>query len=123
MGCIILLLHIERKYRQNGKEGKKALKTDKKYNNEIEIAKFVCDELNKFSTPAYKLAVAENTKVYSAGLNSLLSFDENAIKAEIATAKAMSKATEEEKETRKLAIEIAKKKMSSYKTIKKYFEC
>ncbi len=104
-----------------GKEGKKSLKEDIKYNNEIEIAQFVCDELNKFSTPAYKLAVAENTKVYSAGLNSLLSLDENAIKAEIATAKAMSKATEEEKETRKLAVEIAKKKMSSFKEIKKHF--
>lgn len=104
-----------------GKEGKKALKEDIKYNNEIEIAQFVCDELNKFSTPAYKLAVAENTKVYSAGLNSLLSLDEDAIKAEIVQAKAMSKATEEEKETRKLAIEIAKKKMSSFKEIKKHF--
>ena len=104
-----------------GKEGKKALKEDIKYNNEIEIAQFVCDELNKFSTPAYKLAVAENTKVYSAGLNSLLSLDEDAIKAEIAQAKSMSKATEEEKETRKLAIEIAKKKMSSFKEIKKHF--
>ena len=104
-----------------GKEGKKALKEDIKYNNEIEIAQFVCDELNKFSTPAYKLAVAENTKVYSAGLNSLLSLDEDAIKAEIAQAKSMSKATEEEKETRKLAIEIAKKKMSSFKETKKHF--
>ena len=112
---------VIKKKEYKGKEGKKALKEDIKYNNEIEIAKFVCDELNKFSTPAYKLAVAENIKVYSAGLNSLLSFDENAIKAEIATAKAMSKATEEEKETRKLAIEIAKKKMSSFKEIKKHF--
>ncbi|MBQ6935163.1 MAG: MFS transporter, partial [Clostridia bacterium] len=104
-----------------GKEGKKALKEDIKYNNEIEIAHFVCDELNKFSTPAYKLAVEENSKVYSAGLNSLLSLEKNVIKAEIATARAMPKTTQEEKETRKLAIEIAKKKMSSYKTIKKYF--
>ena len=112
---------VIKKKEYKGKEGKKALKEDIKYNNEIEIAKFVCDELNKFSTPAYKLAVAENIKVYSAGLNSLLSFDENAIKAEIATAKAMSKATEEEKETRKLAIEIAKKKMSSFKEIEKHF--
>ena len=104
-----------------GKEGKKALKADKKYNDEIEIAKFVCDELNKFSTPAYKLAFEENNKVYSAGINSLLSFDKAAIKAEIAAAKAMSKATKEEKETRTLAIEIAKKKLSSYNAIKKYF--
>ena len=104
-----------------GKEGKKALKEDIKYNNEIEIAKFVCDELNKFSTPAYQLAVTENNKVYSAGLNSLLNFDKEAIITEIKTAKAMSKATEQEKETRKLAIEIAKKKMSSFKEIKKHF--
>ncbi len=103
------------------KEAKKAYKANVKFNDEIEIAQFVCDELNKFSTPAYKLAVTENTKVYSAGLNSLLSFDEDAIKAEISTARAMPKTTQEEKETRKLAIEIAKKKMSSYKTIKKYF--
>lgn len=112
---------VIKKKEYKGKEGKKALKEDIKYNNEIEIAKFVCDELNKFSTPAYKLAVAENTKVYSAGLNSLLSLDEDAIKAEIELAKSMSKATEEEKETRKLAIEIAKKKMSSFKEIKKHF--
>ena len=104
-----------------GKEGKKALKADKKYNDEIKIAKFVCDELNKFSTPAYKLAFEENNKVYSAGINSLLNFDKAAIKAEIAAAKAMSKATKEEKETRTLAIEIAKKKLSSYNAIKKYF--
>ena len=104
-----------------GKEGKKAYKTDIKYNDEIEIAQFVCDELNKFSTPAYKLAIAENTKVYSAGINSLLSFDKSTIKSEIALAKAMPKSTDEEKETRKLAIEIAKKKLASYKAINKYF--
>ena len=104
-----------------GKEGKKALKEDLKFNNEIEIAQFVCDELNKFSTPAYKLAIAENNKVYSAGINSLLSFDKATIKAEISAAKALPKTNNEEKETRKLAIEIAKKKMSSYKEIKKHF--
>ncbi|MBR3789636.1 MAG: MFS transporter [Clostridia bacterium] len=103
------------------KEAKKAYRANVKFNDEIEIAQFVCDELNKFSTPAYKLAVEENSKVYSAGLNSLLSFDKDAIKAEIATARAMPKTTQEEKETRKLAVEIAKKKMSSYKTTKKYF--
>ncbi len=104
-----------------GKDGKKALKEDIKYNNEIEIAKFVCDELNKFSTPAYKLAVAENNKVHSAGLNSLLSLDKNTIKSEISSAKALPKSNEEEKEIRKLALEIAKQKMSSYKAIKKHF--
>lgn len=104
-----------------GKEGKKALKADKKYNDEIEIAKFVCDELNKFSTPAYKLALAENNKVYSAGLNSLLSLNESDVKSEIASAKALPKTNDQEKETRNLAIEIAKKKLASCKAIKKHF--
>ena len=104
-----------------GKEGKKAYKEAVKFNDEIEIAQFVCDELNKFSTPAYKLALAENTKVYSAGLNSLLNLDKATIKSEIAAAKSLPKTSEEEKETRKLAIEIAKKKMSSYKAISKHF--
>ena len=104
-----------------GKEGKKAYKEAVKFNDEIEIAQFVCDELNKFSTPAYKLALAENTKVYSAGLNSLLNLDKSTIKSEIAAAKSLPKTSEEEKETRKLAIEIAKKKMSSYKAISKHF--
>lgn len=104
-----------------GKEGKKAYKEAVKFNDEIDIAQFVCDELNKFSTPAYKLALAENTKVYSAGLNSLLSLDKATIKSEIAAAKSLPKTSEEEKETRKLAIEIAKKKMASYKAISKHF--
>lgn len=103
------------------KAAKKAYKEDIKFNNEIEIAEFVCDELNKFSTPAYKLALNENNKVYSAGINSLLNFDKSAIKEEIKTAKAMPKTTAEEKETRKLAVEIAQKKMSSCKAIEKYF--
>ena len=81
----------------------------------------MCDELNKFSTPAYKLALAENNKVYSAGINSLLSLDKFAIKKEILIAKAMPKSTKEEKEARKLAIEIANKKMASFKAIKKHF--
>ncbi|MBR6552143.1 MAG: MFS transporter [Clostridia bacterium] len=104
-----------------GKDGKKALKADRKYNDEIEIAQFVCDELNKFSTPAYKLAVEENSKVYSAGLSSLLSLDETSIKTEISSAKALPKTNKEEKETRKLALEIARQKMSSCKAIKKHF--
>ena len=37
------------------------------------------------------------------------------------SAKALPKTNNEEKETRKLAIEIAQKKLSSYKTIKKHF--
>ena len=103
------------------KAAKKAYLADKEYNDEIEIAKFVCEELDKFSTPVVQLQVKENMKVYAAGLDALLNADISLINEEIAIAKAMVKSTKEEKEIRKTAIEIAKSKKSSYKAVKKYF--
>ncbi len=100
------------------KKEKKALK---EYNDEIEIAKFVCEELDKFSTPAVQLQVRENEKVYAAGLDALLNADITLINQEIAIAKAMPRSTKEEKAIRKTAIEIAKNKKASYKAVKKYF--
>ncbi len=103
------------------KAAKKAYLADKDFNDEIEIGKFVCEELDKFSTPAGQLQVKENMKVYSAGLDALLNADISLINQEIAIAKAMPKSTKEEKEIRKTAIEIAKSKKASYKAVKKYF--
>ena len=103
------------------KAAKKAYLADKEFNDEIEIGKFVCKELEKFSTSAGQLQVKENMKVYAAGLDALLNADISLINQEIAIAKAMPKTTKEEKEIRKTAIEIAKNKKSSYKAVKKYF--
>ena len=103
------------------KAAKKAYLADKEFNDEIEIGKFVCEELDKFSTPVGQLQVKENMKVYAAGLDALLNADISLINQEIAIAKAMPKSTKEEKEIRKTAIEIAKSKKSSYKAVKKYF--
>ena len=103
------------------KAAKKVYLADKNFNEEIEISKFVCEELDKFSTPAVQLQVRENERVYKAGLDALLNADIALINQEIAVAKGMSKATKEEKEIRKTAIEIAKSKKSSYKAVKKYF--
>ena len=103
------------------KAAKKAYLADKDFNDEIEIGKFVCEELDKFTTPVGQLQVKENMKVYAAGLDALLNADISLINQEIAIAKAMRKSTKEEKEVRKTAIEIAKSKKSSYKAVKKYF--
>ena len=103
------------------KAAKKAYLADKEFNEEIEIAKFVCEELDKFSTDAVKLEVAENRKVFVNGLDGLLNTDIATIKEEIKVAKALPKSTKEEKAIRKIAVEIAKKKKASYKAIKKYF--
>lgn len=109
------------KNKEERKAAKKAYLADKEFNDEIEIGKFVCEELDKFSTPAGQLQVKENMKVYAAGLDALLNADISLINQEIAIAKAMPKTTKEEKEIRKTAIEIAKSKKASYKAVKKYF--
>ena len=109
------------KDKEERKVAKKAYFADKDFNDEIEIGKFVCEELDKFSTPAVELQVRENEKVYAAGLNALLNADISLINQELAVAKAMPKSTKEEKEIRKTAIEIVKSKKASYKAVKKYF--
>ncbi len=103
------------------KEAKKAYNADKEFNEEIEIAQLVCEELDKFSTLVVQQEVEENKKVFAKGLDGLLSADISEIKAELKVAKALPKTTKEEKALRKIAIEIAKKKKSSYKAVKKYF--
>lgn len=103
------------------KIAKKAYKDDLNYNEEIEIAKFVCDELDKFATDEFKYRVAECKKIYNAGLEGLIYLDINEMNAELKAAKALPKATKEEKAVRSAAIEICKEKISSAKAIKKYY--
>lgn len=103
------------------REAKKAFFEDKKFNNEIEIAKFVCEELDKFSNPLYAGQIEQWTVVYSKGLHGLLTMDMREIRSEIRAAKAMSKSTPAEKRARSEAIDMAKKKKYAYKMIKKHF--
>lgn len=103
------------------KLAKKAYKADLEYNEEIEIAKFVCDELDKFATDEFKFRVAESKNIYSAGLAGLAALNIDDAKAELKAAKALPKSTEEEKEARKAAVEIAKSKVSAVKAVKKYY--
>lgn len=109
------------KDKEERKKAKKTLKEAKEFNEEIDISKLVCEELNKFSTDVVKQQVRLNKKVYESGLPALLKADINELKAEKKTAKALPKSTESEKEIRKIAVEIANSKISSYKVIKKYY--
>ena len=101
---------------------KKDRRAAKDFNEEVEISRFVVDELEKFSSKLFVTKVAANEKVYRAGLAGLYSADMNDIKAELAAAKIMPTSTKEEKELRKFAVEIAKNKKLSCKTIRKYFK-
>ncbi len=101
---------------------RKERKEAKLLNEEIEISRFVIQELEKFSSNLFITKVAANEKVYRAGLKGLFAADMNDIKAELAAAKIMPTSTKEEKELRKFAIEIAKNKKLSCKTIAKYYK-
>ena len=104
------------------KEAKTAYDADKNYNDEIEISKFVCDELDKYSKPVYMAQLAASRRIYSAGLAGLLEMNLADINSELSEAKVMSKATKTEKEARSTAIDIAKNKKVAYKEIKKNFK-
>lgn len=91
------------------------------FDEEIEISKFVCDELDKFSTDVFKYQFNVQQGIYGAGLKGLKQMDIDEINAEMASAKAMPKGTEDEKEIRKFAIEVARNKKSACKALNKYF--
>lgn len=100
---------------------KKAYKEALQFNEEIEIAKFVCDELDKFSTDVFKYQLNIQQNIYNAGLKGLKLMNMDEISAEMAAAKAMPKGTPEEKEIRKFAIEVARNKKNAFKALNKYF--
>lgn len=109
-----------------GKVAKKAAKKEyydtREYNDEVEIAKFVCDELNKFSTPLFQYKLSVYRKVYAAGLQGVYNADMNVIEQKLADARALPRTTKAEKELRSFAIEEARIEKRSRKTIDKYFK-
>jgi hypothetical protein len=98
------------------KVAKKAYNEALNYNEEIEISKFVCDELDKFSTDTFKYQYNVQKGIYEAGLQGLKLMDLDEIKAEMAAAKAMPKG-----DIKKFAVDVARNKKSAYKAIKKFF--
>lgn len=100
------------------KAAKKAYAEVLAFNEEIEIAKFVCDELNKFSTDELRYRVEECRKIFGSGLEGLSRLTAEDVKAELAQAKNISG----DKATRKAAVEISRSKLSSVKAINKYFK-
>lgn len=103
------------------KEAKKAYKADLEFNEEIEIAKFVCAELDKFSSDLFIHQVAVCEEIYSQGLEAIKDINISKVKAELQKAKALPKNTEQEKEFRKFEIDLAKKKISAKKAFDKYY--
>lgn len=110
------------KDKEEKKAAKKAYFADLEFNKEIEIAKFVCKELDRFGTQAGRFELSQANEIYSHGINAILTMNKLNIKEELKAAKNMSKASPEEKEIRKTAIENARKKISAVNSVNKYFK-
>lgn len=104
------------------KDGKKAYKEARRHNEEIEISKLVCAELNKFESEEYRIKLRANEATFNAGLPGLFYADKSAIKQELAVAKAMPKTTAEEKELRKFSLEVARQKLASRTAIDAHYQ-
>ncbi|MBQ7203776.1 MAG: MFS transporter [Eubacterium sp.] len=111
-------------YQQNGvskKEAKKAYKEALEYNEEIDISKFVCEELDKFNTALGQHKLEVYTDIFNRGFEFIKDIDLAAVKVERQEAKALPKTTREEKEFRKFRIQIASDKRSAKKAYDKFY--
>ena len=108
-------------YKTEYKEAKKAYKDAIAFNEEIDIAKFVCDELDKFDSDLFKYQIDVYQAIYENGIEGLVDSSYEELKNELVAAKAMPEHTHEEKEIRKFAIQLAKKKISAKKAFEKYY--
>ncbi len=104
------------------KAAKAQYKADLEFNKEIEIAKFVNDELNKFDSAEFIYRAEKAAETYAQGLSGIYSYDLAKAQAELQEAKAMAKDTADKKAIRKAAIELAKQRISALKTLEKHFK-
>lgn len=115
------LAQLKKEYKEKYKNVKKSFKDDVNFNEEIDIAKFVCDELDKFNSPLFKYEIDVYQKIYDGGIEALVSTDMSALRTELENAKNMPQSDENEKEIRKFAVQLAKKKISAKKAFAKYY--
>ncbi|MBQ2758774.1 MAG: MFS transporter [Clostridia bacterium] len=99
------------------KAAKKELRARKEFNEEIEIALMVQNELNKFSTRPVQIQLQKAKETYALGLQGAFSFSDTLLKE----AKALPKTTEEEKLVRSNAISLAKDARIAKRCAKKNF--
>ncbi len=101
---------------------KKERRAAREENEEIEISRAVCAELEKFENGVEKRKYEECLNFWQSGLMGLYELKKEDILKELASARELPKATAEEKEYRKFRIEVAKNKLSARKAMDKYYK-
>lgn len=99
------------------KAGRKAYRQAIENNSEIEIARLVVDEIEKFSTPVFAAQLADAKEVFNMGLQGFAIVDNSALDA----AKALPDTTPEEKAIKKQTIALIKARLKSKKGISKHY--
>ncbi len=102
--------------------GKKDRRAAKEENEEIEISRAVCAELEKFENGINKKKYEESLVFYQGGLMGLYELKKEDILKELVGARELPKATAEEKEYRKFKIDTAKNKLAARKSMDKYYK-
>lgn len=92
------------------------------YNDEIEISKFICDEIDKFSTDTYSKMASICENIVAQGETAVEHYDLNEIKSKLSKAKSLPKGTKEEKEFREFMIDMARNEKSAYSSYRKFFK-
>lgn len=92
-------------------------KDQKLRNEKIAIAQYVVKEVQKFDTPQVQAEVRRAQRIYGAGLEVLQTLHT----MDMGEARAMPKATKEEKEIRRTAMEKVREEAYSKKMIAKYY--
>ncbi len=104
------------------KEAKKAYRQAKELNEEIEISRFVIDEVRKFGSPLYISKIKAGRESVEAGLDGIKSYTKEGVLRELREARAMPKSTPQEKEMRSAFIDAARNKVTACKAYKKFYE-
>ncbi len=107
--------------KQLDKSNKKALRESKQYNEEIEIAQFVCKELDKFDSPLGKHQAEVYQSIFDQGIHYVKDIDLSVVAEEIKDAKALPKNTQDEKDFRSFMLELAKSRRSAKRAFDKYY--
>lgn len=103
------------------KAAKKAYKDALLFNEEIDVAKFVCAELDKFDSDLFRHEAAVYSAIYARGIDGIKDIEISEARSQRRAAKRLPKNTEEEKAFRKFEIELAKNKISAKKAYDKYY--
>ncbi len=103
------------------KEAKKAYREALAFNEEIEISKFVCEELDKFDSDLGKYQIEVYRQMLSQNLDFINSINAEGVKEEIAAADALPKTTKEERQYRRFRKDFAKSKRSAKRAHDKYY--